>query len=451
MICLVSFPIKLTAQSDQIFKSFRFDEDFAYLKGNDQKTSYEKIKYIPLSKEGDFYMSFGGEVRFQYFNIKNEDWGDVPDDKDGYTLNRFLAHTDLHINSIFRFFVQLQASNSNSRVDPSPVEENPLDLHQAFIDINFFNESRNKLVLRFGRYEMAYGGLRLIAVREGPNSRRSFDGVKLYFKSDNVKTDIFYTHPVLNRVGIFDNCINKDIKLWGSYTVLNDVPIISNADLYYLGIWKRNAFFDDGEGKELRHSFGARIWDSEGNWHYDFEGVYQFGNLENQHINAWTVSSNTTYQFKNVKFEPVIGLKTEVVSGNREYNDGKVETFNSLFPKGAYFGLAALIGPTNLFDIHPSIDLSLTSKLSFSIDYDLFWRLSKNDGIYAANQQLLYTGQNSDNKFIGAQYAFEAQYIVSNQLILKLEGTYFHSGSFLKDVSAGQDVAFLGVTTLFKF
>jgi catechol 2,3-dioxygenase-like lactoylglutathione lyase family enzyme len=64
-----------------------------------------------------------------------------------------------------------------------------------------------------------------------------------------------------------------------------------------------------------------------------------------------------------------------------------------LYPKGAYFGLAALIGPSNLFDIHPSIDLELTDRLNWGMDYDIFWRLSKHDGIYAPNMSVIYAGK----------------------------------------------------------
>src|SRR5690606_16353419 len=108
-----------------------------------------------------------------------------------------------------------------------------------------------------------------------------------------------------------------------------------------------------------------------------------------------TISSNTSYQFKNIKYKPKVGVKSEIISGNKSYGDKSIETFNPLFPKGAYFGQAALIGPSNLFDIHPSLDLEIHPKIVLIIDYDAFWRFSKNDGIYAPNTQLIYTGKES--------------------------------------------------------
>lgn len=438
-------------QQKTAFKSLRYDDDFSYLKLDSARNDYEKLKFLPLNQSGSTYLSIGGDVRFQYFNIKNEDWGDTPNDRDGYTLSRFLAHADFHIGSHFRTFVQLQGSNANGRINPNPVEDNPLDLHQAFFDINFNLAKESRLVFRAGRQELSYGSQRLIAVRELPNNRSAFDGVKLILNRQDIQSDLFYTHPIANRKGIFDDAFNDDAKLWGSYTVLKNVPLLENIDLYYLGLWKRKATFDDGFGKENRHSFGTRIWKSKGDWNYDFEGVYQFGKVQNQHILAWTISSNTSYQFDAVKFKPTIGLKTEIISGNKTYDDSTLETFNPLYPKGAYFGLAALIGPSNLIDIHPSVALELNSKLHITIDYDAFWRYSTHDGIYAPNQQLIYSGKGSSEKFIGTQWGTEIAYQYSEKLSFKLQGTWFQSGHFLKDSSSGKDVLLGGITTQFKF
>ncbi len=438
-------------QEKPVFKSLRYDDDFTYLKNDSVRSWYEQLKFTPLNQDQESYLSVGGDLRYQYFNVKNEDWGDTPADKDGYILTRYLAHLDFHISKNFRFFFQLQSSISSSRENPSPVDENTLDVHQVFIDGTIFKTSNSQLLFRAGRQEMLYGSQRLVAVREFPNNRMAFDGAKLMFSKNNIKSDVFYTHPIANKMKIFDDSFNEDAKLWGSYTTLKNIGFLNNIDLYYLGLWKRNATFDAISGKELRHSVGTRVWKNKGNWQYDFEAVYQFGELEYSDISAWTVSSNTTYQFQNVKYDPKLGLKTELISGDKNAGDGKLETFNPLYPRGAYFGLAGLIGPSNLFDIHPSVELEFTSELDFGIDYDLFWRLSNSDGIYAPNMQLIYSGENSSEKFIGKQLAANLSYQPNPYLHLKIEGTWFDSGAFLKDSGTGKDVFFAAITTQLKF
>jgi len=345
----------------------------------------------------------------------------------------------------------LQSSLADGRIDPSPVDQNVLDVHQLFLDINLYGKESESVILRAGRQEMLYGSQRIIAVREGPNSRLAFDGVKAMLKRKNFKTDAFYTHPVANRAEIFNDHFNKNTKLWGSYSTFNAVPLLHNIDLYYLGLWKRNTTLDDAQGKERRHSLGTRIWKSKGNFTYDFEGLYQFGKLGSANIKAWTISSNTAYRFEVIKFKPTFSLKTEAISGNRNYGDGIVETFNPLFPRGAYFGLAALVGPSNMIDLHPSIQLQLLPDLSLTTDCDFFWRMSKNDGIYAPNLSLIYSGAANNNAYTGTQLAANFDYTANDFLSFTLEGTWFAPGDYLKQASTGKNVYFTAVTAQFKF
>jgi len=146
-----------------------------------------------------------------------------------------------------------------------------------------------------------------------------------------------------------------------------------------------------------------------------------------------------------------LGLKTEIISGDHNSNDSQIETFNPLYPRGAYFGLVALIGPANLYDIHPSVDLNITEKLAFGTDYDIFWRLSNNDGIYAPNMQLLYSGKDSKESFIGTQLAADFEYTANRFLSFTLEGAWFDTGAFLKKAGSGKDYLYAALTAQFKF
>ena len=441
------------AQTVPSFKPLRFDEDYSILKKDSSLNWYKKAKYNPISKNGDTYISLGGEIRYQYFYFKNENWGGSPSDKDGYILTRYLAHADFHTGKYFRFFIQLQSSLANGKLSkPSGVDENQLDLHQAFIDVILPVVSKQqKLLLRLGRQELLFGSQRLVAVRDGPNNRQSFDAAKLMYTNDHFKADAFFSHYVLSKQNIFDDGFNRNTRFWGGYIVVNKIPVLQNADFYYLGLSKTTATFDDGKGKELRHSIGSRIWKKTGNWQYDFEGLYQFGKFTSKNISAWTISSNTSYSFSSLKFNPQLGLKTELITGDKNYDDNKLNSFNPLFPRGAYFGLAALIGPSNLEDIHPSVSFDLSKSIDLTIDYDAFWRYSCNDGIYAPSTALIFTGRNISNKFIGQQYATELVYTPNKFLYFRAEFTIFKSGPYLKIASPGRDILFTGFTAQLKF
>ncbi|OIV39868.1 alginate export family protein [Flavobacterium johnsoniae] len=446
---LLGFLLSSNAQQKPLFQKLRYDDDVTYLKDS-SRNWYEKIKYIPLSRNEKYFTSFGGEARLQYTNTVNDKWGDESDEGDGYLLSRYLLHADVHLG-IFRTFFELQSSLASSKIDPSPVDENQLDVHQAFLDIDFIRKEKQQLTLRFGRQEMMYGSQRLVAVREGPNSRLAFDGVKLFYKKENWQTDAFFTHPVANISGTFNDSFNENAQFWGSYTVLHKVPFIQNIDLYYLGLWKSRAVFNDAVGEENRQSIGTRIWKNKGNWKYDFEGVYQFGKINQKTISAWTLSSFACYTFENIKFSPEIGLKTEIISGDKTSGDAHLETFNPLYPRGAYFGLVALIGPSNLIDIHPSISLTLSEKWGLGIDYDIFWRQTRSDGLYAPNMQLLYSGKNTTERFIGSQLISNLDYTANDFLAFTLESGWFNAGPFLKEAGTGKDYFYAALTAQFKF
>lgn len=67
--------IEIRGQDMPLFKSLRYDEDYSFLNADTSRSWYEGVKFAPLGKKQKSYISFGGEVRFQYFLDKNTDCG----------------------------------------------------------------------------------------------------------------------------------------------------------------------------------------------------------------------------------------------------------------------------------------------------------------------------------------------------------------------------------------
>ena len=113
------------------FKLLRYDENYQSLATDTTANWYKHLKFAALSSNKTSYVSFGGEIRYQYFHFKNQDWGEAPEDHDGFVLTRYLAHADLHVGHRFRTFVQLQSSLAGGQLEtPSPVDQNVLDIHR---------------------------------------------------------------------------------------------------------------------------------------------------------------------------------------------------------------------------------------------------------------------------------------------------------------------------------
>lgn len=452
IVFVILVAINSAAIAQGSFKNLRYDERYDYLKDSSNLNWYDKMKFSKLDKTGNGYLSLGGELRYQYFKFKNEDWGDAPKDNDGYVLSRLMMHADLHFANRFRLFVQLQSNLAGGRIDPSPVEQNELDLHQAFVDIALLQNENASFTLRLGRQELNYGSSRLISTREGPNNRQAFDGAKVMYRRQTTSLDLFYTDYVVSKQGIFnDEILGKRVKLWGAYLVRNKVAMLRNVDLYYLGIQREHAAWSVIQGKEIRHSVGSRIWGKDHRFTYDIEGLYQFGRLAATTISAWTLSFNNSYALGDRDLSPSIGLKTELISGDASTDDQKIQSFNPLFPRGAYFGYAALIGPSNLFDIHPSVSIPISNVLTTSVDYDIFWRYSVHDGIYNPGANAIYPAGDSQEAFIGHQISGNLDYAPNKHIYIRVELTWFKTGPYLQSVGNGKDILFAGFTSSVKF
>jgi hypothetical protein len=443
--------MKTLFAQDVAFKPLRYEEDNAKFKNDSSGSPYRKVKYIALDTNSS-YLSLGGEVRYQYFKYKNPGWGTEPKDRDGFLLKRILAHADVHIGKRVRIFSQIQSSLIAGSVGPkSPVDENPLNMHQLFVDFSLSKKMEKSILLKLGRQELSYGSQRLISVREGPNNRHAFDALRLIITQNNVRADAFYSTYVKARNIVFGERVwDRSSQLWGSYIALNYTSQVPNLDVYYFGV-KNDAIFVDAQGKDQRHSIGTRLWKKVGKVNYDLEAVYQFGSLSKSRIKAWTASLNAFSQLKTFPFAPVIGLKTELISGDKAYDDLRINTFNPLYPRGAYFGLASLIGPYNLSDLHPYIEFELGRIVTWSVDYDMFWRMSSNDGIYAVNGSLIHDGRNINVKEIGDQLGTDVSVQLNPFLFCSLEFTHFNAGKFLQKAGMGKDIYMTGITIAVKF
>ncbi|MDV6345212.1 alginate export family protein [Nitrosomonas sp. Is37] len=73
----------------------------------------------------------------------------------------------------------------------------------------------NMFSVRAGRQEMTLGTSRLIAVREGPNIRLAFDGVRASWNREPHRIDVFTFRPVLNKPEAFDDATSKSQSLTG--------------------------------------------------------------------------------------------------------------------------------------------------------------------------------------------------------------------------------------------
>lgn len=431
----------------------RADEDYRYLADPARRTDlWDPVKYVPLNGSGSWYLSLGGEARerYEYFNHPN--WGKDKQDN-GYLLQRYFLHGDLHLGEHARLFGQFQSSLEDGRKGgPRPIDRDEFDLHQAFLDLKLDLPDAGSLTLRSGRQELAYGSQRIISVREGPNVRQAFDGFRLIYRKGAVQADAFATRPAQTKRYVFDDGPDNTKALWGMYAVL-PFPLLANAnlDLYYLGLYRGKAGFDQGAARETRHSAGMRLWRTAAPLDYNFEALYQWGSFGNGQIRAWTVASDSGYTLAALPLRPRLGLRADIASGDEDPSNPDLQTFNPLFPKGAYFNEAGLIGPANFIDLNPCLDLHLSNKITFIFDWDFFWRESTRDGLYNNAVALVRSGKASQARYIGSMAQAQLFWNLDRHLTLVTIYGHFLAGSFLKESGFGEDVDYITTWLSYKF
>jgi hypothetical protein len=402
------------------YNSSRYLEDYRYLKDPARRTDFwDPIKYIPLDDAGTVYLSLGGETRQHYESIRNENWGATTEDNNGWYLQRYLLHADLHVGDRLRLFSQIQSGIETGRSGgPRGVDEDRLDLNQLFMDFSLLSSQNQNLSIRIGRQEIIFGSRRFFNYRERPNLRLSHDAVKLMAKAG---TDVGWTFP-------------------------------QKLDAYYIGLNREQARFDQSTANEVRHSIGTRFSGKRGGLDYNFEFMYQFGSFGDGTISAYAVASDTGFTWElggdsKIRFS----LRADIYSGDDDPNDADLNSFNPFFPKGKHISQLAATGLINQRDLHPKINIQFNKSWFLTLSTEFIWRDSLDDGIYSIGNGLLKTGQASRARYVGTQPEVELKWQVDRHLDIKGIFIFFDAGPFIRETPPGNDIVYLGTMATYRF
>ncbi|MEM7729514.1 MAG: alginate export family protein [Pseudomonadota bacterium] len=431
------------------FEKLRYDDETGCFRNEQGLTGLDALKDIELAP--DVVLSIGGELRERYEYTRNPVFGGDPQDENGVWLQRFTLHGDLQIGEHVRLFGQLFSAIEEGRAGgASPADRNDLTVQNAFVDFRG-PIAGGEANLRLGRQELQFGSGRFVDVREGPNVRRTFDAVRPSIEIGDWRIDGLWARPRITEPGVFDDRQNDDQDLWSLYAVKNDAFIPGGTlDLYYLGFRNDNALFAQGVADEERHTLGIRHAGTAGPWDWNWEAAYQFGSFGDGDISAWTLATDTGYTFEQAPWSPRIALSTNIASGDSDPDDNDLGTFNAIFPRGNYFSEAAVLGPRNFYNLHAFLTVKPTDRLRLQTDYNLFWRLQKEDGVYGPAGNLFVPG-GGDDRFVASALSFTAEYALTERIALTGIYTRVFAGDVIEATSNSDDIDFIELTFSFHF
>lgn len=447
---LLTALLPFAAQAQEVAQTnLRYDEDWSVLRGTEQP-GWRQAKYIPLDARGDVYLTLGGEARARYEGFDNNLWGDPPAPDDGYLWLRVMPQADLHAGPVRAFVQGIAGYARGVGAGNGPADETGIDLLQGFADIRLDFGDDTRLTLRGGRELMALGSERLVGIRYGPNIPQAFDGVRVIIEHGPLRVDTFHLRPVAIGGGDFDDRTSRTRKLDGIYATLTPARGIG-IDAYWLGYENEEARFAGRSGHENLDTFGLRFFGQRGNLGWNWEAMLQRGQFDGMPIRAWSIATETAWRFPQAMFKPRLRLRANIASGDRDPADARLGTFNALFPKGKYFGELSPIGPRNIVNVHPSVDLDLGSGIGVELAAAAFWRQSRGDGIYDIPGGLIRAAGDSGARHIGDQIEISAGWQASEILSFAASLSAFRPGAFIRETGPARTIRMIGAEMMLKF
>jgi len=439
---------------------FPAEKNWSFLADPSKRTDFfDPVKYIPSGENPQLYLSLGFEYRIEYEYYDSWMFGAGPQDHSGYVMNRVMPHFDFHAGSDFRLFSEFKFDSIAGRNGgPRPGVDQALgDVHQAFIEIGPHASSPHGMSLRAGRQEVVFGTGRLFDNNEGPNVKLSFDGFRAIAEGAHVRLDLFAMRPVEDDdQGYFDDEPNHAQSVWGSYLAV-PAPIVSGgqADFYYIGLDTKSVTYNRGTAHELRHTIGTRVFRPIGQGlDYNWEPNYQWGSFGSGSIRAWSVSTETGFTFDRIRFHPRPLLRADVYSGDGNPANHPLGTYNSLYPRGAYFTPKAVpfLGPQNLIDLHPVLQFQLKTNVTGAFAWDWYWRESTHDGIYAFGSEALIDPAGTRHaRYLGNQGDLEIRWAPDRHIIIAFNLAGFDPKTFFNTVTYNATPLFGNVGLTYRF
>jgi hypothetical protein len=422
------------------------------IRGNDW---WDPLKCIALGRPS-WYVSVGGQLRADYELYRNYNWGSGPQDGNGYYLNRLLAHSDFHFGTRVRVFAEFESSlefGRNGGPRPS-IDEDKLDVSQLFLELTpVAHQDRVPISLRLGRQELYYGEGALVATRE-LNVRRPFDGVRLVLRPQHWQLDIFAVKPVLTRNNLFDDAPDPGQTFWGVWaTKPKGLLFVKRLDLYYLGLDRKNAQFDQGTARERRNTLGVNAREESGRFSFAQEADLQVGTFGSGRLLAWKFAQGVFYRLPRIRYQPILGLQGAISSGDKDPRSSDLQTFYPLFPKGLYYGYMAFTsGSLNAIVVHPNFDMQFSKSVSLNVDSFFLWRQRTTDGLYSQPGMLLRTGQTSTQRYIGGTQNLSIQWHAGRHTTVQFLAAYYEVGPYLRETQPqGKSTTYFSVTASYTF
>ncbi len=275
-------------------------------------------------------LKFGGQVRPRFEFRDPLPFVDGSAEDFVSMRTRFDVRADLVDN--VGVFVQVQdvrlwGSERNTLADFSA---EGLDIHQAYVDLG--RRADGKVLGRFGRQEVNFGGQRLIGSVNWTQQARSFDGIRVGSAGSVGAIDVLLVE--LQDAQALD--VEQEAELLSAYGTW-DVGENQDLDLYWIFDRRDDDEDEPGDTGTSRHTLGARWVGSPSDFRYRFEGSYQAGKFVGRDVSAFMAGGRLAYALG----KGTVTLWYDYLSGSDDPATGDLKVFDTLFATNhKFYGFA---------------------------------------------------------------------------------------------------------------
>jgi len=219
---------------------------------------------------------------------------------------------------------------------------------------------------------MTYGSGRLVATRAAPTSRSNLTDSRLLKRSAAGR--FMRLSPSLHANRRTYSTTSSRINF--SWACMAQLPCSSQlglkADLYYLGFKDDQAAFAAGVADEERHTIGTRLFGNASGFDYDIEPVIQFGRFGRRGHSRVDVCVAGRLPLSGCRLAPA--TRRPIRCRQRRQVGRQTRHVQSALLQGGYFDDASVIRPSNIIDIHPTLQLLPRDNVLITIGSDVLWR-----------------------------------------------------------------------------
>lgn len=415
---------KLKKAYQGAYKPLFFDNDFAYLCDPEWTTCWigDRLKRLDFGCRSG--VDIGGEYRFRLHHERNMRGTTLSGLDDDFGLHRTRIFANARFGSNIRAYAEFIDAESNwENFASRGIEVNRADWQNLFVEALLWEDGTRKFSTRIGRQELLMGDQRLVSPLDWANTRRTFEGIDLIWKSGDWKVDGFWTNPVVVSPHAFDSVDQNQefMGIYSTYSGVKDQP----WDVYVL------RHLNGAAGASFEYNtLGTRRTGKLRCWQTLSELAYQSGeNNDGSDHAAGMVTLGMGRKFCEGGPQPTLWCYYDYASGDSDRGAG--HGFHHHFPLGhKYLGFMDLFGRRNLEDFNFTYSWKPAEKLQILIWYHYLTLASGSDTPYTVGMAAVNGGNDPASTRLGQELDLLATWTFHPRQDLVIGYSHFFAGEY---------------------